>query len=62
MLPSINIRDSVERHDAETRERTQPQASGPANGYAPETQAAPRAAMVFQNISRATQEMPLLRP
>jgi diguanylate cyclase (GGDEF)-like protein len=57
MLPSINIRDSVERHDAETRERAQSHASGPANGFAPETQAAPRAAMVFQNISRATQEM-----
>jgi diguanylate cyclase (GGDEF)-like protein/putative nucleotidyltransferase with HDIG domain len=57
MLPSINIRDSVERHEAETRERAQPHASGPANGFAPETQAAPRASMVFQNISRATQEM-----
>jgi diguanylate cyclase (GGDEF)-like protein len=57
LMPSISIRDSVERHDAETRERAQANASGPANGYAPEAQAAPRASMVFQNISRATQEM-----
>jgi diguanylate cyclase (GGDEF)-like protein/putative nucleotidyltransferase with HDIG domain len=57
MLPSMSIRNSAERHEAETRERAQAHASGPANGFSLETKAAPRASMVFQNISRATQEM-----
>ena len=49
------IRRAVD--DARDAGAPQPHASGPANGFAPETQAPHRPSMVFQNISRATQEM-----
>jgi diguanylate cyclase (GGDEF)-like protein/putative nucleotidyltransferase with HDIG domain len=57
LLPSISMHDPAERQDAETRERAQVPVSGPANGFSSESVQTPPVSTVYQNISRATQEM-----
>jgi diguanylate cyclase (GGDEF)-like protein/putative nucleotidyltransferase with HDIG domain len=57
MLPSLEVGHALSRQEAGRAERSNGHPSGPVNGFSSETQPAATGANVFQNISRATQEM-----